>query len=546
MLALPRLPEAFEDEIVGTFLWRITEENSLGSLHSLLKWLGASKIHRISQLMDVGVLTPKWVDLANKIGLDIAYLVDVLSTKPFWAFFTRPCAIVAERGGQETPRVPASVLAQASPTRAEFRLCTDCLREAKDTGRAPYALRSHQLPGSNICFKHRTPLIQRCPACNRVLLSYLGPFNLRFACECGSDLSIEREVVSTKDPFYHLACLEHECLTTNLPRISALQAVHLIKRECRARGRSVESLVHECFGKPSHDWRMADPNGTPIVRSFRRRNDRTPEICAYLTALGIDFASACEAISSMPETNEPVPRRKNPPKPDTTQEARQELLAMKKLNGDITWTSVQENSRFVFWRLFLQDPTWLREQLNFGSQSTRLAVPSVVEDRSTIAGSSCTQYRADQATARAWCRDRRWFDSFKERNHSARNDARDRALVKLVRTQIELTFGSEGRPEKFCRREAGTAAGLSQTGIANLYRRVRAFEYALWESAPHYRLRLLTWALHEKTKVRAHISTRCLIIQAGLAPVHINRFFAASVIYLLLDPVDSRARGFRA
>lgn len=542
MLALPRLPVAFEDEIVGTFLGRITEENSLGSPHVLLTWLGASKYQRNSLHMDVSVLTPKWVNLANRIGLDIAYIVDVLSTKPYWAFFTTPCAVATQCKDQETPRVPAFVLSRASRIRAELRVCTACLREAKHAGRAPYALRSHQLPGSNICFKHRTPLIHRCPACNRVLLSSLGPLNLGFACECGTDLSIERDVVSKNDPFYRLACLEHECLTTNLPRVSALQATRLIRRECRARGDSVESLLHKCFGKPSHDWRMVEPNAPPIGRVLR---SRTPEICVYLTSLGLDLSSACEAISSMPEPDEPVPRRRKPTMPDSTSEARKELLAMKSLDSGIKWKAVRTHSRFVFWRLFLQDQAWLGEQL-VGGRSARLSVPSLAEDRVTIAGVSRSRYRLDQATARAWCRDRRWLNSFRERARSARADARDRALVKLIRTQMDLTFCREGRPEKFGLREAATATGLSPSGVLNLCRRVRAFEHALCESALHYRLRLLTWALQEMHEVGTYISPFRLIRKAGLEPQPINRFLAASVIYVQVDPADLPSSGSRA
>jgi hypothetical protein len=72
------------------------------------------------------------------------------------------------------------------PKFAESNVCLNCAAEEFTSKRLPYLVRSHQLPGVSVCWKHGTKLIDTCPHCDE-------PFRLpgKFCsvpmvpCQCG-------------------------------------------------------------------------------------------------------------------------------------------------------------------------------------------------------------------------------------------------------------------------------------------------------------------------------------------------------------------------
>lgn len=69
---------------------------------------------------------------------------------------------------------------------AATRICVDCLIGDEREHGHPYLHRSHQIPGTTVCWRHERPLVDHCPACDR---PYSMPKELVLTawngCECG-------------------------------------------------------------------------------------------------------------------------------------------------------------------------------------------------------------------------------------------------------------------------------------------------------------------------------------------------------------------------
>jgi TniQ len=80
-------------------------------------------------------------------------------------------------------------------------LCAECLVDDSKEHGCRYIHRSHQIPGVTVCWRHATPLMDRCPACRQpfsqpgqlILSAWIG-------CDCGHDpAALKREdTVSTE------------------------------------------------------------------------------------------------------------------------------------------------------------------------------------------------------------------------------------------------------------------------------------------------------------------------------------------------------------
>jgi len=529
MHPLAQDPNALDDELVGSLLGRVAAANSLSSAGALMRWLGLS-LHSM-QTMDVLVLTPNWVAVASALEIDLNYLIDGLSTKPYWSTFREESETLDSQNGFATSRVPYSVLSTCSAAPTELQFCGVCLREAELGGYPPYVLRSHQLPGTHVCFKHCTRLFRRCTKCSKPVQYFLGPIRqLSYTCECGFDLRRIAPRVSADDPFFHLACFEHECLTSTLSQHSKLDAASFIRRVCQERSVTLKEVVAGAFGTSSLARRKSGST-TPLPQpTFATEHMYVPSICSALVALGFDFKGAHSSIGESGHGE--YPRRQNACfRPESTPDARRELIRMKN-EESVDWSSLLGEERFLFWWLFLKDFRWLQEQL--GKPKNALVARTIEQDRQTIIHGT-GQYQRDHATVRAWCRDREWLNESRRERAADKSEERDRVLVSRIRAAADEVFERPGRPVKFGFTAAARAAGISGSALILLHRRVRSVEYALWESPPHFRLRLLAWAFVQRRLAGKRVTQSSLLKSTGLSFRRENRFYAASVLHFLTD-----------
>ncbi len=79
------------------------------------------------------------------------------------------------------------------------RWCPECLREMSLLNREPYFKLIWHLSSIKACPVHRTPLVEKCEACNCLQTSYVRRRPLQFCQDCGVDLSIRQNRLSASD-----------------------------------------------------------------------------------------------------------------------------------------------------------------------------------------------------------------------------------------------------------------------------------------------------------------------------------------------------------
>jgi len=103
--------------------------------------------------------------LAPRIGEDMeACTLEILRAHtlyPLLAIFNGLSFPAGSRSANSNKATNAPKRLSAEPT----RLCLECLREDLATSGVRYIHRSHQIPGVEVCSKHASPLLYKCPHC---------------------------------------------------------------------------------------------------------------------------------------------------------------------------------------------------------------------------------------------------------------------------------------------------------------------------------------------------------------------------------------------
>lgn len=557
MLPFPQMPAWRPDEIIGSVLANIIECSALGSKHALLDWLGFEGALHNRQYMDICTLLPRWVHLARQLQIDLEQMIRSLTTVPYWACFYKdtPPRRVKGRPGSDAAEateasqgcftgkeasiasnlsLPVEALFTRRSTLVEMRICPDCLRAESAAGSAPYLHRSHQLPATRVCHRHRARLICRCPSCGAVLADSLDLVSIASRCRCGHSFGNGTAHVSKRSAIYKLAVLEHECLHSAFPPRGASDVISFIRGACRERNVQLMSLARDTFGQDVQPWTRADNAVTRDPRGLHLAQHGMPSICTALVALDYEFATI-QAELGRPTSFRNANRAKSRLfRPQTTKEARTELLALKASGEEISWGRLHSRSRFVFWWLFLEDKSWLMAQR--GPLTTAVSkVPTVAQDRSTLLRLDLPLNRRLDADARAYCRDKDWLDGLAAKRDAClvrRTKARDAMRIRRITAAIEAHYKKLGRPKKFTIRDAAHAAGLCPGSMLDLHRKSAGPYEHLWESTTHFRCRLLRWGLDRMVQRGKSPTPNLLLVEAGLSNLKICRFYAASVIHL--------------
>lgn len=540
MLAFPRMPEWDEDEIAGSYFSYLARENAIPSRFAFLRWLGFERNYCNAQVMDISDLTSTWIGLAEKLEIGLDVMIRQLSTKPYWACFYRE------------PRLPESelkilrglpaeleLLLAISHPRLQLRVCTKCLASEYSSARGGAILhRSHQLPGTFYCHKHGMKLIDRCPGCGLPLALRGGFVDVPLICiSCGYDLRTHQEQPDARrSAFLKLARFEHECLCSEWNWKPASEVASFIEKTCRERDMRVVELLDAHFGSEINTWRRTGRTTMP-ERIYLRR-EGMPTLCACLVALGFTHESAQQALrESKPE----------PPKTSAVvngvgsiAQARRIVLSKIRSGERVTWGSLQRGSQHLFWLLVLRDRAWLDKKLGPRLRK-ELPIPSVEEDRQAMFG-SYSDHQRWEAYGRASCRDREWLQEElsrrREQQSRRRTLARDARLRSSLRKAMIEWFGRPGRPAKFTLARAAAATGTGVVNIQSLNRRDPQPRDTLYESTGHYRLRAMMWTMRELAEESALITPKRLLRLSRVAVGPMERFWAASIFYLL-GPVSS-------
>ncbi|WP_076997809.1 TniQ family protein [Variovorax sp. KK3] len=525
------MPERYPDELVGSFLTRFIDANALGSKYALLKWLDLPSISYGWQFMDISVLTPIWISLAERLEIGLSDLICELSTKPYWACFQakrRRAPSVESALGNLEGKLPFSpdFLRSPSHTRLELQFCAQCARQDLRSIGVPSLRRSHQLPGTFVCHEHALQLIHRCPNCATVLAPRSDLVRISLTCPvCGCDLGDPTaDVVGRSTPIFRLAVFEHDCLhSAEAPR-QASEVAGFVRNFCRESNINMNAVTMEAFGSAFNSWRRESFGGT--AHATRIDLQGMPTLCACLVALGFTHHSLHAAIANSAPTVEPTTRRVIRPK--SASEARKELLALVTGGQKLNWCILRTRHSSIYWCLVLNDFAWLEKQLGFCRVG--LTIPPVRQDRR--AAFYAKKQKQSDARTRLLYRDPGWLAEALKSSSNERLANRDDHLVCLIQKAKANWFARSGRPERFSQERAAEVVGLKLHRLRLLNQRLPLGpESPLWESSTHYRLRVLRWTFERFSNCGTLLSSSQLLREANLRNTPDLRSLAARIMH---------------
>lgn len=185
---LPFFPSALPDETIGSRVSRYHIRRGRPTAHATYHQLFDRGPFSLTTLVQP-YLEKLAARLPGSPAMNLYSLQNDSTLLPLFQRFsgTRKATGHASRESDITSvELPRRIIGDSRLT----HICTQCLVDDEHAHGCPYIHRSHQIPGVTACWKHATPLIDRCPSCrqpfaqpNQLILSaWLG-------CECGHSLA---------------------------------------------------------------------------------------------------------------------------------------------------------------------------------------------------------------------------------------------------------------------------------------------------------------------------------------------------------------------
>lgn len=147
---------------------------------------------------------------------------------------------------QQIRHMPKRIVGESG----EISLCFDCLRNDRDEHGTPYIHRAHQTPGVDVCWKHGSRLLNRCPFCR-------CPFERTDAADfvlapwrpcscCGQylpDASFWRAKTEDKEVALDFARFSHDLLSSPTRPLSGALLVRIYKHRLAEQGLTRKTQV---------------------------------------------------------------------------------------------------------------------------------------------------------------------------------------------------------------------------------------------------------------------------------------------------------------
>ena len=337
MLHIPYIPQPYPDEILGSWLARISFHNTKFTWLEILRSCGFSDNYS-NHFFDLIDYSEKNQRLFNTLGTSYEQVVQKLTTLPYWLTFS------ADNDGEILPgttqiRMPLglrsrkvtciSVLGlkrvQGEPTSPAF--CVRCLSDDKKYHGEAYWHRAHQLPNVYFCNIHGCELHDGCPKCGkRVLPRAKGLMPIpQEVCDCGCRFDSIELKGTPNAAHMGFAKLSAEALNVQNIVWGRSEVLFQLKQWLKEQKqyKNFISLLSTEFST------VPDPlneNSELVVSTlmkvggrklcFRSTPDASsaPEFCAVLVALGINLSTAIEAFTKAIDRPAEKPRNKRPRK----------------------------------------------------------------------------------------------------------------------------------------------------------------------------------------------------------------------------------------
>lgn len=337
MLHIPYIPEPHPDEILGSWLGRISLHNSRGTWFDLLKICGLSDGKPFFDLVDYDANIEQLFVL---LGTSYEKVLQELTTLPYWLTFnatndesvipgTTQLKMPLNVRGAKMDRISimGSRRVQGEPISATF--CIRCLSEDKERYGDAYWHRSHQLPNIYFCPIHQCELHDRCPNCSkRVLAPKRGLMPLpKQSCDCGCEFASVQLVGRPNSAHLKLGKLSASALDVQAIEWCRADVIFQIKQWFKEDGEHDKfiSLLETTFGSipdpllHENQLSVTSSMSVPGRKLFFRGApgvSSAPDFCAMLVALQKDLPEAIQAFKRVRErpADKPRNRYKYPPK----------------------------------------------------------------------------------------------------------------------------------------------------------------------------------------------------------------------------------------
>ncbi|OEZ61266.1 TniQ family protein [Duganella sp. HH105] len=336
MIHIPYIPIAYPDEILGSWLARISFHNGKKTWSEVL--LACGFTDNPKPLFDLVDYDEKLGKFLYTLGTSYERIIQELTTLPYWLTFS------ANNDGDILPgtakmKMPLGLRSrkvtcigvlglkrvQGEATSPAF--CLSCLSDDKKQHGEAYWHRAHQLPNVYFCHIHGCELHDGCPKCGkRALAPARGLVPLpREVCDCGCRFdAIE---LRGKPNATHMAFAKLSAEALNVTNViwGRAEVIFQLKQwfKKQKQHKNFISLLSAEFGS------VADPLNekneltvSTLVKvggrklCFRSTPDggSSPEYCAILAALGVNLSTAINAFKEAIHRPPAKPRNKMPRK----------------------------------------------------------------------------------------------------------------------------------------------------------------------------------------------------------------------------------------
>jgi hypothetical protein len=492
----------YPDELIGSWISRLVVLNAQRSFVLFANKLGL----RVNPCTFVAnpVNGGKYIkSLSEALGLKNNTFLHQFTTRSYWDAFS-PRSRTQDEDCSLKNRYSSLPL---------LRICPDCIQDDTKTVGYAYLHRTHQLP-SPACPHHPLLLQDSCGVCGLPILLTSSLTLIPHRCQCGADIPATLKRESASETWQALATFTHNALNGSSNELdsfhlSAFAVSCAVAKQKLSFKESLRRVLIECYGSSGLEW-LCRRNEAHAVNvdpkrpfAFTSNKLRPPLIAAVLVGCGVTVDGAKFYVAShrgsvisnslVTKNN----RKESNYFPDSVEEAKQ--MALEFAAKPFRKAKFKTLRPFVFWMLYLKEKAWLFDKIiSKGSGWSRFTenLPSITKDRETILGAQGKSVKK-MARARAFTRDKSWFEIYIKKNKSKNRESKMRNdnIIEALMSEKSKHLAETGRPIKWTVRLAAKRLRIPQLVLTALIRRDSRMRAYVPESSREFLIRAIEWSI---------------------------------------------------
>lgn len=520
MMDFPFVPQPYPDEILGSWLARISLLNGSGAWRTLLETCGYGR--RMERpLFDIPTYDSKIHCLLGHLGVSYEDTLMNLTTYPYWATFESTNEFIKGSSKLKALQSKGKVVTflhrvghqNQSIGSAKPYFCPLCLISDSSNFGQPYWHRSHQLLTLYYCPTHHIPLQNKCMACGTSNIS--GGKKLRplpsLVCSCGHDYRKDSESFVTSNEIYRrltkvsIDALENKEQNWNADNVKSYFSNLALEKLGPKKGETYIRIKHVFMAEEISESRyLIRPVGFSEQAVFRRNPFlfKAPDFCLILASMNIDFATAAKEFGNTPQLKKSFPGyKKVVGLPESVEVAFSELSKRRKRHPKVSLARYKT----LYWYLRFNGVNALKM---LTPNVDLLPIPSCEDDRTeilnTLSKHTNSKYKNTAAIVRATIRDSAWLDDLTQQKYKESKVKKivaqqhiDDKLIEILKHKLKEILDNERRPERITFIRLGSYIGFSASQIIQLLKKYPEFSREVKRINEEKPRRQLVWAAKE-------------------------------------------------